>query len=447
MAAILELTSGIFGALVRITSGQSTHETLWVKLDPRWGSVGQERIPNPYEMGCKMNRWRTSFSRSAQVCFGASVILLVPTSSVFADFSGFYSPQNWSENQTGATGFEGTVSASQSEIVITSPGSCGTSPTCYVEFTIQAPDTFADPTDNQMAFEWEYVSADTSPAFDQFKFSVDTGEGFELLTDSAGSLTQSGSVPNATFPAVVEPGDTIGFRIDSVIFFNPDPGDPPDPTATVTITNFSAPTAAFELTVSTTGDGTVTSDPAGIDCGADCSETYPDGTEVTLTETPNPGFAFDGWSGDCATAGTDTDATITMDADRTCGASFSPLTSLLSVTELAGATITSQPSGISCPDDCSEEFDEGSTVQLSVAPVPPDQRVVWQPAACADGQVTIPSEDLICTPSFQPVTPPTPIPAVSAWGLAALGGAMGLIGAFARRSTLSIRGQSKRGAR
>jgi len=399
-----------------------------------------------------MNRWRKSISRSLQVVLGA-VLIVFPGWSLFADFSGFYAPENWVENQTGAPSFEGTVSTSQNEIVITSPGSCAAVPTCFVEFTIQAPDTFADAADNQMAFEWEYVSADTSPFLDQFKFSVDTGEGFELLTDSAGSLTQLGSVPNATIPAVVEPGDTIGFRIESVIFFNPNPGDPPDPTATVTIADFSAPTAAFELTVNiTSGEGTVTAPVGiddGIDCGvnANCSEFYSDGTGVTLTAVASSGFAFDGWSGDCA--GTANEATVTMNEDRSCDASFSPLTSLLSVTALAGATITSQPPGISCPDDCDEEFDEGSTVQLSVAPIPPDQRVVWQPAACADGEVTIPSEDLTCEPSFQSVTPPPPmpIPAVSAWGLAALGAAMGLIGAFARRSTLSIRRRSKRGAR
>ena len=47
-----------------------------------------------------------------------------------------------------------------------------------------------------------------------------------------------------------------------------------------------------------TGGGVVTSAPSGINCGADCSETYPAGTVATLTPAPTAGSAFTGWSGD-----------------------------------------------------------------------------------------------------------------------------------------------------
>ncbi|MDK9716486.1 MAG: hypothetical protein OEL57_01090 [Trichlorobacter sp.] len=49
------------------------------------------------------------------------------------------------------------------------------------------------------------------------------------------------------------------------------------------------------LSVSKTGNGTITSNPAGINCGDDCDELYPYGTLVTLTATPEAGFTFSSW--------------------------------------------------------------------------------------------------------------------------------------------------------
>ncbi|MDO9041628.1 MAG: hypothetical protein Q7U64_04675, partial [Desulfocapsaceae bacterium] len=57
----------------------------------------------------------------------------------------------------------------------------------------------------------------------------------------------------------------------------------------------------YTLTINKTGAGTVTSNPAGINCGSDCSESYNYGAEVTLTAIPVNGNIFIGWSNDGCT--------------------------------------------------------------------------------------------------------------------------------------------------
>ena len=85
---------------------------------------------------------------------------------------------------------------------------------------------------------------------------------------------------------------------------------------------FTVSSVTHTLTVTRTGTGaatsTVTSTPAGINCGATCVKTFDDGTVVTLLPTPGATYIFGGWSGDpdCA------DGVVTLDADKTCTATF-----------------------------------------------------------------------------------------------------------------------------
>ena len=48
------------------------------------------------------------------------------------------------------------------------------------------------------------------------------------------------------------------------------------------------------------GTGTVTSLPAGINCGSGCVATFTNGTTVSLSEHPGTHSRFVGWSGDCS---------------------------------------------------------------------------------------------------------------------------------------------------
>jgi len=80
--------------------------------------------------------------------------------------------------------------------------------------------------------------------------------------------------------------------------------------------------AAVSLTVvrSGSGSGTVTSSPAGIDCGATCSTTIPAATSIDLMATAASGSVFAGWSGGgCSGTGT---CTVTAAAATSVNALF-----------------------------------------------------------------------------------------------------------------------------
>ena len=64
--------------------------------------------------------------------------------------------------------------------------------------------------------------------------------------------------------------------------------------------------------------GTVTG--IGINCGADCTETYDSGTPVTLTATPDPDSTFTSWTNCDSVSGNI--CTITMNANKSVTATF-----------------------------------------------------------------------------------------------------------------------------
>lgn len=78
--------------------------------------------------------------------------------------------------------------------------------------------------------------------------------------------------------------------------------------------------SALTVTIEGAGSGNVTSSPDGIICETDCSESYVNGIQVTLTAAPYNGSVFAGWSGGgCSGTGT---CTLIMDGDTTVTASF-----------------------------------------------------------------------------------------------------------------------------
>jgi hypothetical protein len=100
----------------------------------------------------------------------------------------------------------------------------------------------------------------------------------------------------------------------------------PDVSASCTVVVSDAViTPQYQLTVTTSGSGSVTIDPEG--------GTYDEGTEVTLTAVPDENYLFDGWSGDVDD--TATTITLEMDADKDIVATFSAVSGCGSYTEVS----------------------------------------------------------------------------------------------------------------
>ncbi len=89
------------------------------------------------------------------------------------------------------------------------------------------------------------------------------------------------------------------------------------------VRNFSTAASAYSLTITTPSHGIIKSLPAGIDCtstGAGCIGNFNQGTIVTLSAIPDPGYSFSGWSGGCS--GQALTCLVTIDQARTVTALF-----------------------------------------------------------------------------------------------------------------------------
>lgn len=103
-------------------------------------------------------------------------------------------------------------------------------------------------------------------------------------------------------------------------------GDADCTDGSVTMNDSVSCTATFspvthQLSVSRSGAGTVTG--TGISCGADCTESYAPGAQVTLTAAADAGSMFVGWSGACSGSGT---CNLTMNSAKSVTAYFAPST-------------------------------------------------------------------------------------------------------------------------
>jgi hypothetical protein len=130
-------------------------------------------------------------------------------------------------------------------------------------------------------------------------------------------------------------------------------------------TTFSKITYALTVSKTGAGSGTITSNPASIDCGLTCSSNFDYNSAVTLTANPSNGSTFTGWSGaGCSGTGT---CTVTMTAATSVTANFKldcfTLTKLAN--PVAGGTVNASPAP-NCNNGTQYSYD--TVVSLTASP-------------------------------------------------------------------------------
>lgn len=153
----------------------------------------------------------------------------------------------------------------------------------------------------------------------------------------------------------------------------------------VTMSSAKTVTATFnlvkrKLTVSKagTGTGTVTSSPAGINCGSECSAEYDHDTEVTLSGTSGANTEAVKWSG-CTSVSGENKCLVSMTAAKSVTATFNLGKRELKVAKKGSGTgtVTSSPTGINCGSTCSFVFNEGTMVTLTGTPSGEAEAAKW----------------------------------------------------------------------
>jgi uncharacterized repeat protein (TIGR02543 family) len=152
-------------------------------------------------------------------------------------------------------------------------------------------------------------------------------------------------------------------------------------TCSVTMSSAQSVTATFSTGSSTVGPGTVPAPVAsggtvagdGIDCGSSgtaCTSTVLTGSTLTVLETPDTGFVFNGWGGACSDK--NVACTIEMSDDRSLSASWSESSSntptVLTVTISGNGTV--EGAGLDCtgPATCTASTAADTTVTLEATP-------------------------------------------------------------------------------
>jgi hypothetical protein len=197
-----------------------------------------------------------------------------------------------------------------------------------------------------------------------------------VIEDMSGKVVSDGTqVTDSLGRLVFPPGIAQGAKVVVRLFYGGSRDFAPSETAFL----FTAPNPSpMRLNVFRIGQGKVSG--SGIECPSVCLRNFAIDAPVTLVATPDPGWLFNSWSGDCAGLGP---CSLTMNSSKTLTATFSQetpqsarLTLQMRVVLGGGPTmgiVTSSPNGIRCElnqsdSTCVSTFPIGTQITLTGAP-------------------------------------------------------------------------------
>ena len=333
-----------------------------------WSASGNAAC-NGTTTPCTLNASGSAAARSLTANFvSAQTLTVAPTgtgsgtiTSTFPDGRINCGPVCQANFQTSTVvTLQATAEASSSSFTGWSGGGCAGTGTCQVTMnTAQSVTAAFTPLPRQLSVTVNGHGTVSSAPMGS-AISCATGNvGTCSATYDDGSNVELEAAPDANWAFTGWGGACSGTDV-CIVSMN---GDQP-----VTAT-FAQINRTVDVTFDGNGTGSVTSNPAGIDCpSTNCTASFVQGASVALHPVPDPGMVFAGWSGDCTNSSGD--CTLTIDGAKNVVADFEPQFTL-TVGVSGSGSVTSDVGAIDCPGlACSDTYTAGQTVTLTASPAP-----------------------------------------------------------------------------
>jgi hypothetical protein len=251
-------------------------------------------------------------------------------------------------NFAGSPGFAPTAGyvyvgdAADNTVKVFNPSTSLTTPIDVIEGTSTAAGEFVSLRDTTLALDQSnghlFVVDNLQPGFEHPRAAISEFNAagiyrdeldYEFIHGEPTGITVNESLTPANGDVYVTSGNGTSLAL------TPPSGIPVDETGELLDFGPAGKGKKLSATVSGTGSGTVTSNPAGINCPDACEAELNEGATIEMIATPDPGSAFGGWSGACTGTGT---CSIPLNAPATVDAEFVPAPTVKAVASKASSS-------------------------------------------------------------------------------------------------------------